>query len=94
MSKLNIQKITPEDYQLLVEQEAVDSQTQYFLTDGTIYVGNIKFGDPEEEDPTVPTWAKQETKPNYSADEVGAVDADNEMSFAQIDSYFSAIFGI
>lgn len=94
MSKLTIQKITPDDYKALEQQGLVDMRTEYYLTDGTIYVGGIKFGDPEESDPTVPLWAKQENKPNYSADEVGAVDADNEMSFAQIDSYFKSVFGI
>lgn len=31
----------------------------------------------EETDPTVPAWAKAETKPTYTAEEVGAVAADN-----------------
>ena len=30
----------------------------------------------EETDPTVPDWAKQATKPSYTADEVGALPAD------------------
>jgi len=46
-----------------------------------------------EDDPTVPDWAKSLTKPAYTADEVGAVDADNELSFAAIDAMFSAVFG-
>lgn len=47
----------------------------------------------EENDPTVPTWAKQPTKPIYSAEEVGAVDADNEMTFSRIDALFNVVFG-
>lgn len=34
---------------------------------------NIKY---EETDPTVPDWAKQETKPSYTAEEVGAIPND------------------
>lgn len=33
----------------------------------------------EETDPTVPTWAKQATKPEYTADEVGALPANTEI---------------
>ena len=36
-------------------------------------VGNYLTG---ESDPTVPSWAKQEKKPSYTAEEVGALDAD------------------
>lgn len=46
-----------------------------------------------EDDPTVPAWAKQPFKPNYTADEVGAVDVDNELSFDEIDRMFAAVFG-
>ena len=33
----------------------------------------------EETDPTVPDWAKQETKPQYTAEEVGALAADTKI---------------
>lgn len=33
----------------------------------------------EETDPTVPTWAKQATKPEYTADEVGALPENTEI---------------
>ena len=46
-----------------------------------------------EDDPTVPEWAKSLTKPAYTAEEVGAVDADNELTFAEIDRMFAAVFG-
>ena len=35
--------------------------------------GNEIIGAMEEEDPTVPTWAKSETRPVYTADDVGAM---------------------
>lgn len=46
-----------------------------------------------EDDPTVPDWAKNATKPSYTPEEVGAVNADNELEFAEIDRMFAAVFG-
>lgn len=48
----------------------------------------------KEIDPTVPKWAKESKKPDYTACEVGAVDINNEASFEQIDSWFKAVFNI
>lgn len=45
-----------------------------------------------EVDPTVPTWAKQDNKPNYNASEVGAVSLNDTLSLNEIDSIFNAIF--
>ena len=47
----------------------------------------------EEVDPTVHEWAKESTKPYYTPQEVGAVDVDDELSFAAIDAMFAAVFG-
>lgn len=47
----------------------------------------------EEVDPTVPAWSKESTKPDYTAQEVGAVDVDDELSLAAIDAMFAAVFG-
>ena len=47
----------------------------------------------DESDPTVPSWAKQAFKPTYTAEEVGAVDVDNELTFDEIDRMFAAVFG-
>ena len=47
----------------------------------------------EEVDPTVHEWAKESTKPDYTPQEVGAVDVDDELSFAAIDAMFAAVFG-
>lgn len=38
--------------------------------------GNVIIGAMEEEDPTVSGWAKEPTKPNYTAEEVGAIKND------------------
>lgn len=35
--------------------------------------GEVIVGDMAETDPTVPNWAKAPTKPEYSANEVGAI---------------------
>ena len=40
----------------------------------------------EETDPTVPAWAKEETKPTYTSDEVGAVSITKVWENASIDS--------
>jgi hypothetical protein len=47
----------------------------------------------DENDPTVPSWAKQSRKPTYTPEEVGAVNADNQLGFAEIDRMFAAVFG-
>lgn len=35
--------------------------------------GNEIIGEVEEIDPTVPTWAKEETKPVYTPEDIGAM---------------------
>lgn len=52
------------------------------IADGDIHVTpeektawDNKLDSYEETDPTVPTWAKQETKPSYTASEVGAAES-------------------
>lgn len=46
--------------------------------------GKKIIDDMQEIDPTVPAWAKEENKPTYTAEEVGAVGEDNEMSYKDI----------
>lgn len=45
-----------------------------------------------EEDPTVPEWAKAETKPSYTPEEIGAISADDEMSFADVKAIWDSVF--
>lgn len=47
----------------------------------------------DEIDPTVPSWAKNPAKPDYTAEEVGAVDIDDTITKLQIDVMFLKIFG-
>lgn len=46
----------------------------------------------DEIDPTVPKWAKADTKPTYTAEEVGAMSMDDEMSFTDIKEIWDSIF--
>lgn len=45
-------------------------------------------------DPDIYGWARQETKPNYTPPEVGAVDRENELTNEQINHLVNAVFGI
>ena len=68
------------DYELLKNKPKLD--------------GREIIGDIPELDPTVPDWAKEETKPTYSSDEIGAVDRNDTMTYDEIDRMFSAVFGV
>ena len=43
-------------------------------------------------DDEVHDWARSENKPDYTPEEIGAINADNELTFAQIDALFDAVF--
>lgn len=49
--------------------------------------GQTIIGDMAEKDPTVPDWAKQETKPKYSYDETGL----EELSIAAIEALWNGL---
>lgn len=93
MSKITYEKISPEEYARKEREGLLERDVQYWLTNGFIWCNGIKIGDEEETDPTVPTWAKQPTKPTYEAEEVGAVGEEDTISNAEIDAIISAIFG-
>ena len=46
-----------------------------------------------EIDPTVHDWAKEPRKPSYTAEEVGALDEDSEMSLATVSDIWHTVFG-
>jgi hypothetical protein len=54
---------------------------------GTPLIGNY-----DECDPTVPDWAKDDTKPAYTTDEIGAINTKDEVSFADIKEMWDTIF--
>ena len=73
-----VQRISVSDYEQLANLP---------MLDGVLIIGDIK-----ERDPTVPQWAKQDTKPSYTADEVGAVKDSNAMTLQEIDAIFNGVF--
>lgn len=50
---------------------------------GVKIIGNI-----DEKDPTVPDWAKQPSKPRYTARETGAVDEDSAIKIEELANLF------
>ena len=50
--------------------------------------GRKIIGDMYEEDPTVPSWAKELTKPKYTAKEINALDENSAISIAELASLF------
>lgn len=45
-------------------------------------------------DPQLSDWARGETKPDYSPEEVGAVNRDNPITTDTINRFVNAVFGI
>lgn len=54
--------------------------------------GTELFDNYDEIDPTVPEWAKQESKPSYTAQEVGAVDEKAEMTHTDLNTVWGKYF--
>ena len=54
--------------------------------------GKPLMGDVQEEDPTVPSWAKSVWKPTYNAQEVGAISTNDAISLAEINDMFNRVF--
>lgn len=75
------ESITTKDITTVDEVQSVDNTDKVFVNDNgsfkQISVSNLMKQAPsgvtEETDPTVSEWAKQPTKPSYTADEVGAL---------------------
>lgn len=55
--------------------------------------GKTIIGNMEEEDPTVPAWAKGDRKPLYTSEEVGAFGEDDVMSLEEIKTMIDSVFG-
>ena len=79
------------DNKFIVRKMGVDTYPQ--LGDKPSINGRPLIDNIDEEDPTVPAWAKNPYKPEYTAHEVGALGADDEMPFQEIDRLFAAVFG-
>ena len=63
-----------------------------FFNDVEQEIDENKYVHINEEDPTVPGWAKSQSKPSYTADEIDAVDVNDQMTFGEIDNMFNAVF--
>lgn len=50
--------------------------------------GELLMGDVSEIDPTVPSWAKSSNKPEYSADEVGAISENSAITLKELEDMF------
>lgn len=53
--------------------------------------GKEIVGEMQEEDPTVPLWAKEEKKPDYTPEEISAVNTDSSITLEEIDQIFSSL---
>lgn len=61
-----------DDLEAMQDPDAIKNAVNDYLANNPIQI--------EETDPTVPAWAKQPTKPEYTAEEVGAVATVNGVS--------------
>ena len=81
------ESITTKNITSVDEVQSVDNTDKVFVNDNgsfkQISVSNLMKQAPsgvtEETDPTVSEWAKQPTKPSYTADEVGALPVDTKI---------------
>jgi hypothetical protein len=74
----NVTEVSTNDYEKLINLPSLNGETI--------------IGDMNEQDPTVPKWAKEPTKPDYSAEEVDAVSVNSALTFQEIDEIFNSIF--
>ena len=86
-SKINLESesvsVPERDYEKLRNKPRIN---------GKELVGDVKLDLlAEEKDPTVPDWAKQPTKPDYSAAEVGALAKTDVISCADLQKMWESI---
>ena len=62
-----------EDFELKLADEVHPNRNYNELLNLPKLDGRLIIGDIPELDPTVPAWAKTPTKPEYNAEEVGAI---------------------
>ena len=73
----NVVEVATDDYEKLKNKPTLNGETL--------------IGDMRECDPTVPTWAKEENKPSYTPEEVGAVNSDSIITLDEIDALFKGL---
>ena len=82
-----------EDINLSISEEIVDGTEDYRILKNKPTINGERLVDNYNEiDPTVPGWAKDSFKPKYTADEVGALDSESEVSFSDIKAVWDSVF--
>lgn len=82
-----------EDLNLSISEEVVEGTEDYRILKNKPTINGERLVDNYNEiDPTVPGWAKDSFKPRYTADEVGAIDSDSELSFSDIKAVWDSVF--
>lgn len=82
------------DLQTVLDNIEKQSTTKDYndLINKPVVNGTELEGEVEITDPTIPQWAKEENKPTYTAEEVGAVNENNAIPLSEIDAIFNGIF--
>lgn len=73
------------------EDENGDPVPMIKVGDGETLLSDLPFV--AAVDYSIYEWARAETKPEYTYDEVGAVGAENELHITEIDRMFQTVFG-
>lgn len=80
----NSLSMTP-DSQLYIEKQGTDNYEE--LKNLPKLNGEVFIGDKNEIDPTVPLWAKSNSKPSYKPEEIGV----ESISLEEIDKLFNSL---
>lgn len=91
--ELNIDVSEDDELSLKIEEGGGSGVSDYNeLINKPTLNGEVMQGDMKEIDPTVPNWAKTPTKPDYTPEEVNAVNVDSVISLQDIDEMFKQVF--
>lgn len=85
-----IEQTSPLDFN--VEQSGGGVRSYKKLKDKPSINGTELVDNYDEIDPTVPDWAKEANKPEYTSEEIGAIDRRDEMSLADIKAVWDSVF--
>lgn len=91
--EINLDILEEEEIPLEIEEGGGGTRDYNLLYNKPKLNGQILSGDTDEIDPTVPPWAKEPTKPDYTPVEVGAVDENNQMTFQELKAVWDTYFG-
>lgn len=89
---IDIELTIPNQTITVMAEENVENRDYEKLKNKPKLNGKEIIGEIQEEDPTVPAWAKCAGKPTYNAQEVGALSANDAISLAEINEMFNRVF--